>query len=83
MEDQHGNPIKFADFVKSMAELNYDFAESDPRGSAGNRGGNGQGSHLDVPKTKEEYLSRQAELMAKGDKPGSIALAEAWAASQK
>ena len=83
MEDQHGNAIKFADFVKGLAELNYDFAQSDPRGSPGNRpGGNGGGSHIDVPKDEKEYLALMADLMQKGDKEGGIKLAEAWNASQ-
>jgi len=82
-EDQHGNPVKFTDFVKGIAEQNYDFAQSVPRGSPGNTpGGNGGGSHIDVPKDEKEYLARQANLMAKGDKAGSIALKEAWDASQ-
>jgi len=82
MEDQHGNPIKFADFVKGLAELNYDFAQSDPKGNAGNQGGNGGGSHIDVPKDEKEYLAKMADLMQKGDKEGGIKLAEAWNASQ-
>jgi len=82
MDDQHGNPIKFADFVKGLAELNYDFAQSDQRGNAGNQGGNGSGSHIDVPKDEKEYLAKMADLMQKNDKEGGIKLAEAWNASQ-
>jgi hypothetical protein len=83
LEDPHGNAIKFTDFVKGVAELNYDFAQSDPKGSPGNRpGGNGGGSHIDVPKDEKEYLARWSDLKLKGDTDGAIKLAEAWKASQ-
>lgn len=82
MEDQHGNPVKFADFVKGLAELNYDFAQSTPRGSAGNTGGNGGGSHVDIPKDEKEFHATWADLKLKGDTEGALKLAEAWKASQ-
>lgn len=82
MDDQHGNPIKFTDFVKGLAELNYDFSQSDPKGNAGNKDGNGSGSHIDVPKDEKEYLALMNDLMLRGDKEGGIKLAEAWSASQ-
>lgn len=82
VEDRHGNPIKFADFVKEIASMNYDFAQSD-KGNAGNKPGNGAGSKPDVPKTQEEYLAMSKDLILKGDKEGLVKLNEAWKLSQK
>ncbi len=82
LEDPHGNAIKFTDFVKDVAEQNYDFAQSDARGQAGNQDGNGSGSHIDVPKDEKEYLALMNNLILQGDKEGGIKLAEAWNASQ-
>jgi len=62
LEDEHGNPVKFKDFVGSTASLNYDFAESDNKGNAGNKNSNDDGgAHIEVPKSEAEYLKKMAE----------------------
>jgi len=81
VEDRHGNPVKFPDFVKSIAAANYDFAQS-AGGNAGNQSGNSPGQHTDIPKDEKEYLKKWAELKLKGDNEGAAALHEAWKVSQ-
>jgi len=81
MEDKHGHPIKFYDFVQGVAALNYEFAVSTDKGNAGNTG-NGSGSRLDVPKDEREYLAKMTELMQKGDKEGQQKLYQAWQESK-
>ena len=85
LEDEHANPIKFADFVASVAALNYDFKQSDDKGQAGNQntGGNGSGGAIDIPKDEKDYLAKMSILMTSGDKEGSIKLRKAWIESQK
>ena len=82
MEDQHGNPIKFADFVKGVASLNYDFNVSDDVGNAGNTNDGNKGVRVDVPKDKAEYMAKMASLMALGDREGTVKLQKAWDESQ-
>jgi hypothetical protein len=82
VEDKHGNPVKFQDFVKDMASRHYEFAQSDG-GSAGNKDGGKSGSHTDVPKDEKEYLSKMNDLMLKGDREGVVKLREAWELSKK
>jgi len=78
LEDDHGNPLKFKEFVVQNAQLYYDFAKSDAKGNAGNSGGdNGGGSHIDVPKTKEEYLKYMA---TESDPAKRVAMNQAWEA---
>ena len=83
VEDQHGNAVKFEDFIKSIIVKSYDLAQSAARGASGNKGGgNGEDNYADVPKDEKEFHARWADLKLKGDTPGAIKLAEAWAASQ-
>jgi len=83
VEDNHGNPVKFNDFVKNIATMNYDFKQGDDRGNAGNTGGNGSGGSVDIPKTEKEYLASMTDLMQRGDKEGVIKLNQAWSAAKK
>jgi hypothetical protein len=83
LEDRHGNPIKFQDFVTNIASLNYDFANGTEKGNAGNDGQNGSGSRTDVPKTEKEYLALMAEYMRTGDREKAAKLQAAWVASQQ
>ena len=79
IEDNHGNPIKFYDFVKGKVSDNYDLAKGEPRSNAANLAeGAVQGIRVDLPKDQAEYLAKMADFMQRGDKEGSIALAEAW-----
>ena len=56
LEDGHGNPISFKDFVKKNASLYYDFQVQGDKGSPGNQNGDGSGDvQVKVPTTKEEY----------------------------
>ena len=60
LEDSHGNPIAFSQFVKTKAEELYDFAVQGQKGSPGNvtpAGGTGQKKKI----TKEEYGRLVAE----------------------
>ena len=84
VEDGHGNPVKFQDFAANIARKCYDFQASDSAGNAGNRN-NGQGGsqHIQVPKSKDEYLVQMNDLMKKGDREGRIKLKQAWDAAQK
>lgn len=83
MEDKHGNPIKFADFVKDVAMLNYDFQVGDDRGNAGNTNDGVQtNSRIEVPTDEKDYHARLAALWAVGDKAGGIALTKVWEASK-
>lgn len=88
LEDKHGNPIKFADFVKDVALLNYDFNVSDDKGNAGNSNdGNGVGGRVDVPKEEKEYMAQMATYMQISD-PNERAkktteLRKAWEESQQ
>jgi hypothetical protein len=83
VEDKHGNPVKFLDFVQGIAAMNYDFKQSDDKGNAGNQGRNGGGGSVDIPKTEQEYLASMADLMQRGDKESVVKLNTAWRAAQK
>jgi len=81
IEDPHGNPIKFKDFVKDVAALNYDFKVSDDVGNAGNRN-TAATKAVGVPKTEKGYMAQMNALIVAGKKEESVALAKAWAESQ-
>ena len=83
VEDNHGNPVKFQDFVKGIAGMNYDFKQSDDRGTAGNQQTGGSGGSVDIPKSEKEYLAKMTDLMQRGDKEGVVKLNTAWKAAQK
>lgn len=82
VEDKHGNPVKFDDFVKDVVSDNYDLAKGDPKGSSGNEGAAGAGGDVTIPKDEKEYLALMADLKLKGDTDGFIKLGQAWNASQ-
>jgi len=82
VEDKHGNAVKFEDFVKGIALLNYDFKASDDKGNAGNRN-NGSGGSVDVPKDEKDYLAKMNALMILGDREATVKLQKAWDESQK
>jgi len=82
LEDKHGNPVKFSDFVKNVASSCYEFKLADDIDNSGNRNtGNGQGAKIDLPKTEKEYLSKYAELKLQGRTEEAIALNLAWKAA--
>ena len=76
VEDKHGNPINFKDFVKSVASLNYDFEQAS--GSNSGNTGSGQQQRVGIPKDEKEYFAKYAELRAQGKIEESIALNAAW-----
>lgn len=82
LEDNHGNPIKFTDFVQNVASNCYEFRQADDVQNTGNRN-NGKGTKVDLPKTEKEYLSKYAELKIQGRTEEAIALNIAWQAAQK
>lgn len=56
LEDGHGNPISFNDFIKENASLYFDFQIQTNKGSPGNQNGDGSGSSdIKAPTSKEEY----------------------------
>lgn len=56
IEDGHGNPVAWKDFVKKNASLYYDFKVQDPKGSSGSGGDEGEKfKGIKVPESKEEY----------------------------
>ena len=83
VEDNHGNPVKFPDFVKGIAAMNYDFKQSEDRGSPGNQQTAGSGGSVDIPKTEKEFLAMMADFKLKGDNEGYVKLNQAWNAAQK
>lgn len=64
--DQHGHPIEFKEYVKTIASNYYQFRAADDRSAGGDpnkKGGDGSGgSGLKKPATKQEYLLRMNEL---------------------
>lgn len=88
IEDEHSNPVKFADFVKEVASLNYDFNASDDLGNSGNNN-DGNSSHVSVgaPKDEKEYHAQLAELWKITDSnertKKTTELSKAWKESQK
>lgn len=60
-EDKHGNPVKFENLVRDIADKYYDFHKGESRSSSGNGGDNrGLGGSdkkfvFDVPKNDVEY----------------------------
>ena len=82
LEDKHGNPIKFEDFVKDMVVSLYDLAVSTDRGQSGNTSDTSSTTRVDVPGNFEEYLAQSRELVLKGDQDGHTALKLAWEESQ-
>lgn len=63
VENRHGHAVSLADLVKQEAELRFDFAKADPRGSAGNNGnppagGESGSGDWKAPKDRNEYLAR-------------------------
>ena len=78
LEDKHGNPLKFSEFIKDLAEGYYDFQAQGSKGNAGNTGGNGSGGAGDVPKDEADYLAKMRELILKNDKEGVVKLKQAW-----
>ena len=83
VEDNHGNPVKFQDFVRGIAAMNYDFKQSDDRGTAGNQQTGGSGGSVDIPKSEKEFLAKYADLKLQGKTEESVALNTAWNAAQK
>lgn len=55
LADDHGNLVDFNQLVKNTASTYFDFKQSNPRGSEGNKNDTPKGP-VAVPKTKEEYL---------------------------
>lgn len=56
IEDGHGNPVAWKDFVKKNASLYYDFKVQDGKGSSGSGGDEGEKfKGIKVPGSKEEY----------------------------
>lgn len=61
-EDKHGNPVKFEQLIRDVAEKYYDFHKGEVRSSAGNgsdtqgTGVNGKAFVLEVPKSEEEFI---------------------------
>jgi len=56
LEDAHGNPVAWKDFVKQKASLHYDFKAQNDKGNAGNddKGKKFTGD-IKIPANKEEY----------------------------
>lgn len=58
IEDGHGNPLKLEHIITTNAAGYFEFEKQEPKGSAGNQGGNPPGATdlpNRVPKTREEY----------------------------
>ena len=58
MEDGHGNPVTFENFVKEQASLYYDFKKQEQRDGAGNNNNDDKDKPYtgQVPKDEAEYL---------------------------
>lgn len=54
LEDGHGNPVSWKDFVKKNASLYYDFKKQNGKPGSGNDG-DGDPIEIQVPKSVEEY----------------------------
>jgi len=56
LEDAHGNPVAWKDFVKQKASLHYDFKAQKPKGGSGNDDdGKLAVGDIKIPASKEEY----------------------------
>jgi len=79
-EDKHGNPIKFEDFVKEIASLNYDFKVQDDKGNSGNETETTTTTNFKVPETEAEYATM---IQNEPDPDKRIKIADAWEAKKK
>lgn len=77
LETANGNPINFADFVKSEASKYFDFEQQGDKGGAGNSNNNGGGVNIAVPQTEQEYVKMLAN---ESDPVKQVALMNAWKA---
>lgn len=57
LEDDHGNPKLFEDFVLELAEMNFEFQKQEEKGNAGNKDKGGAVVVTEKPTTKAEYSS--------------------------
>lgn len=88
LEDDHGNRIKFDDYIKDTVTSYYDLPVANPRSSSGNGGEKDQQPPTGkkytgtIPKTENEFM----DLLYSKDKPltndEKVELTEAWTASQ-
>lgn len=71
LEDAHGHPVKYEDFVRNGASRFFEFAQGEPKGgapdpngtgrSSGGDGGSGGGSY--DPKSEADYAEQHERIM--------------------
>jgi len=71
VEDKHGNPTFFDEFVAVKAGEIFDFKKQDSRSN----GGNETGEAIVIPKSKEEYLER---ITKEKDPEKRVELMKSW-----
>ncbi len=75
LADDHGNLVDFDNLVKNTASTYFDFQQSKPKGSEGNKNNPPKGP-VTVPKTEDEYLKTiQDQSIPLEDR---TAIKEAW-----
>lgn len=77
LEDGHGNPLMFKDFVEQRARTHYEFAAQDEKGNAGNEQKSGK---VTVPKSEEDYREQMAAAKSPEER---IAIKAAFDAANK
>jgi hypothetical protein len=76
MEDGHGNPLPFDEFVHRIAVLNYDFPQQDDKGgSGGDDEGGKKPVRITVPKSDEEYVKAMSNAATLEER---VAIKEAY-----
>ena len=76
MENQHGHPLPFKDFIRQVALMNFDFKKQDQKGGGGNEPATVDG--ITLPATFDEFQKLVTELPL--DK--KAAYIEAWRKKQ-
>lgn len=76
LEDGHGNPVAFKDFVEQKAKSHFEFAKQNEKGSPENKNTK---TKVTVPQSDDEYRKLVAEAKTPEER---IALREAYEATQ-
>ena len=81
VENKHGHPVKFQDFIKQNAESWFEFQQSQNRSSAGTNNTGGQSGETMVFKNSTDFYQKLREVANDPDK--IKALSDAWKAQQE